>query len=611
MSSPEALDIHQSNLLSDGTLAALQLNQQPFAAPAAEATYSDETSAEQLADVKQALITGDDLLLILGERGAGKTVMLGQLGANSGLRIQCFAVKGSPRFSTLNLFAGMLEAFKRKPPELLKDILDDLIPCLQTMVARNTLSAIVLDDADKVTESELTQLLSAMLYVNSQDETLMRVALAAPPEFEDRIPDLLPEGADLPYSSLTIDGMSPPRAADFLTFRLQQAGFQEEQPFDDAEISEMVAQSGGLPQELQAAAAQALNQLHGPVEEVIPAELMAAPSESFLQSRTGKLALGVLATLLIVGGLTMFLPNADKVDERYTTADSGAETTAPELRLVEDNEVTPIVETPDETTAADSTQDPTLATAQNTDTDASTVASLSSTQDSTEDSSDDAANTVSATEADSAGNTPAQASELADAGTISEQITAATQSSNATDSVSESPSAANPVAQSPDAADELQSDADNVATIAAITDTATSEQTTNTESAEPALITDQAGNEETLSDTADVAPDLAGVLESPTWILVQNSSLTTVQMSASRDRASVENFLRRNRAVLPPPNSIYSFVRNGDTWYALLHGLYPSVGAARTAVESLPASAQSNQPWIRNVGRIQDALRSQ
>ena len=115
MSPQDTLDIDHNGLLSDATLSALQLRQQPFtSSPADGDAFSDDTTAEQLGDIKQALITGDDLLLILGETGSGKTTLLGQLGANSGLRIQCFSVKGSPRFSTMNLFAGMLEAFKRK-----------------------------------------------------------------------------------------------------------------------------------------------------------------------------------------------------------------------------------------------------------------------------------------------------------------------------------------------------------------------------------------------------------------------------------------------------------------------------------------------------------------
>ena len=193
MSLYDASDMDQSLLLSDATLAALDLPQQPFGPLEPNGvSFSDETTAEQIADVKQALITGDDLLLILGDEGAGKTVMLKQLGEHSGVRIQCFAVKGSERFSTMNLFAGLLEAFKHSPPEKLQDILNELIPYLQAMITRNTLSVIVLDDAHLVKESELTQLLSAMLYINSHDETVMRIAMAAPQEFEARIPELLP-----------------------------------------------------------------------------------------------------------------------------------------------------------------------------------------------------------------------------------------------------------------------------------------------------------------------------------------------------------------------------------------------------------------------------------
>jgi len=346
MSSKDALDIDHSVLLSDATLSALQIDQQPFGPLEADSVlYLDETTSEQLADVKQALITGDDLLLILGASGAGKTVLLKQLGENSGLRIQCFAVKGSARFSTLNLFAGMLEAFKRPPPEKLKDILDELIPCLQTMVTRNTLSAIVLDDAHRVTETELTQLLSGMLYLNSQDETLLRVALAAPAEFEDHIPDLLPEGADLPYSSLTIDGMNPSRAADYLSYRLAQAGFEGEWPFSDRDVDNLVAQSGGLPGTLHAITATSLNQRYGPTDDLLTEDLITEPSGSLMDSRIGKLALGVLAAILIVGGLSMFIPerSGDNAD-RYSSEEAkplGGEELSQTLKLVEE---TPVVE---------------------------------------------------------------------------------------------------------------------------------------------------------------------------------------------------------------------------------------------------------------------------
>ena len=171
--SPQASrqESRQDALLSETALAALGLARQPFAdgpdgADGADEQelFADEVTTEQLADIRQALITGDDLLLVLGERGAGKSTLLGQLAADSGLRIQCFSVRGGPRFSTRNLFVGMLEAFKVRPPEKLQEALDELIPCLQAMVGGNTLCVVALDDAQAIAENELTTLLGSMLY---------------------------------------------------------------------------------------------------------------------------------------------------------------------------------------------------------------------------------------------------------------------------------------------------------------------------------------------------------------------------------------------------------------------------------------------------------------
>ncbi|ASJ71128.1 SPOR domain-containing protein [Granulosicoccus antarcticus] len=609
MSSKDASDIHRTDLLSDVTLSALQLHRQPFGALAPDAlTFVDETGLEQLADVKQALITGDDLLLILGEQGAGKSALLNQLGTNSGLRIQCFAVKGSPRFSTLNLFAGMLEAFKVKPPEKLKDILDQLVPSLQTMVARNTLSAIVLDDANLISETELTQLLSGMLYINSQDETLMRVALATPPEFEDRIPDLLPEGADLPYSSLTIDGMSEARAADYLAFRLQDAGYAGEAPFSDADIDEMVNQSGGFPASLQAAAAQFLNQQYDPLAagHMADDDLFIQESEPFLQSRKGKLGLGLLATALILGGLAMFMPAADNDEVRYGTTQNNSSSDSPPVRVVEERKLVPLppipAELPEPTTTTSLPTAPVDAAEITINGSADTVNSQldnviadSDTAEQANDSDETLADiTVNNQDvADVSVNEPAS-QDVANRPVIivPEQPTTDTEQSTDT---------AQPLTETADSSDSLP-----IETVE--TDAGNNQPEAAPETTPEVVIAEQSP---TSSSLPDVNPEVADILESPTWILVQNSDLITVQMSASRDQKSIESFLQRNRNTLSPPNSIYSFVRNGETWYALLHGLYTGFEEAQTAVQQMPASALTDQPWIRNVGRIQTVLKGQ
>lgn len=640
MPSQDALDIHQSTLLSDVTISALQLIQQPFGPAVSEAeTFTDDTSLEQLADVKQALIGGDDLLLILGEAGAGKSVLLNQLGTNSGQSIQCFAVKGSPRFSTLNLFAGMLEAFKHKPPEQLKDILDELAPCLQTMVTRNTLSAIVLDDADQISETELTQLLSGMLYINSQEETLMRVALAAPPEFEDRIPDLLPEGADLPYSSLTIEGMDSDRAADYIAFRLQEAGYAGELPLSDQDMDDIVGQSGGLPSGIHAAAAGVLNQLYDPMQHPPVEEFQSVAREPFLQSRNAKFGLGAVALLLIVGGLMMFTPEASDDNERYADSADSSTTAVPTSERLSTKSLTE-ADLPGVNRGATSlTGD--LASADDTDSAEDTPAQrvveerkvVPFTSEAIESLVPDIARPSSTT--DSSDGTASSASDTS-ASDLSTQI------SNATDSLEQSAadSARSAVAdvdaastqdssiddladvstdQLPDAA--LLPEDDLVADTDLLPGTADDEQQAPPVSATDAAPTSNTANTDTGSvatapqtfsdETPDVDPALADILESPTWILVQDSNKITVQMSASRDRPSIESFLKRNRNVLPPPNSIYTFQRRGETWYALLHGLYSSFEEAQLAVEQMPDSAVTDQPWIRNVGRVQDVLKAQ
>lgn len=580
MSSQDALDIGKTGLLSEATLSALQINQQPFTphqggSEAGNELFSDEVTAEQLADIKQALITGDDLLLILGEDGAGKTTLLSQLGVNSGLRIQCFAVKGSSRFSTMNLFAGMLEAFKRKPPETLKQILDELIPCLQTMVARNTLSAIALDDAHKVNATELTQLLSGMLYVNSQDETLMRVALTAPSDFEDQIPDLLPEGADLPYSSLTIDGLSPSRASAYVELRLAQAGFADEFPFTDNDMADLVDQSAGLPTDLHAVIADNLNKRHGLVEHSLPPELVETEStDSFMHSRFGKLALGALASVLIVAGLTLFMRHgSDQDNNRYTVASQNSAETAGsdnQLKLLKDETDIVSDETEVQTPVAPEPKpiEPLVT--------ATPRIEIPVPEPAQEPIPEPIPEQVGADE-------PVQEAVDVVAEELIEEPGVDVAENNAPD---EQPTE-QPTEQSAEQAD-----------TAAIPPESSAK--------DPVATAQQGDTDTTEAEDATKAP---GFLESPNWILVQNADQYTVQMSASRDLASVENFLKKNS--LSPPNSIFSFDRDGNTWYALLHGLFPTIDDARLSVERMPATAQTNQPWIRSVGRIQNVLKAQ
>lgn len=570
MSSIDNNDTDPAAQLTDFALEDLQLRAQPFTnSPAEGESFLDSIADAQLDDIKQALISGDDLLLILGPEGSGKSTLLAQLGTNSGQRIQCFSVRGSERFSTSNLFSGMLEAFKKEPPSDLKLMLDDLIPCLQGMADHNTLGAVVLDDADLIPESELTKLLSGMLYINSSDETLLRVTLAAPTEFEERIPELLPEGADLPYSSLAIDAFDKDRSAAYLHHRLQQAGAGDDFPFTDDELTAINAEAGGRPGHLHAVAAQQLNSRDEGYVADLPPELAAKKKTAgggFLNKIGGtKLIVGALALLMIFAGLFLLKPNTNNVpDNRYTVVEERKiepDSKEKEIRLLKEQQLA------DQKQAAEQA----ALDAKNKATEQTATA-----QNVTDSSASESATAAKAT----ADKATADAAAKAEAAKAQAQKQAKLERD---------------AALKADQDKKAKEEAAKAAKIA-------QEQAAKAEAAKKAA-------DDAAKKTAAVAQVNLNNLESPNWILVQNSSLFTVQMIADTDRSFVESFL--SKAELDAPNSIFSFDRAGVTWFALVHGLYGSIEEARKDIEKMPVSARSNQPWIRAVGRIQNALKDQ
>ena len=621
MSANEALDDDLRGLLSEATLTALNLHSQPFISPqqdtaesahgtgASAPDYIDADAEEQLADIKQALITGDDLLLVLGEDGSGKSTLLNQLGANSGLRVQCFSVSGGERFSTHNLFAGMLEAFKQKPPEKLRDILDQLVPSLQSTVARNTLCAVILDDAHHVPPAELTQLLGSMMYINRQDESLMRVALAATPAFEDSIPDLLPEGADLPYSSLTLEGMSPERATAYLDHRLQLAGFDQEFPFTERDMASLVDHSGGRPAELNALTADVLNEKYGRLDIPVPQELMAEESVSFLNNRHSKFILGALATLLIVGGLLMFMPS----DEPTPPDVNGEERIVLDEQAVVLPPQEPVQQATQQPTQPSEPQQPVIVLQDNDVAPAGTNTPAETLEDT---GAEIIAETGSS--AATADNTIAQPSPAATPAETQAATQAATQAETSTsEELSDEPSENTRAQVNEPSTERRESELTDQAELSEPTEQAdpNTSDAPLADSAEQAAVTDAdesasslAPDRPTAVSQLQAAPsDIADLLESPSWILVQDEQQFTVQLSASRDLESVQNFLRRN--PIEGPNSIFTFERNGSVWHALVHGVFPTLAEARQRVEQLPEGAQRDQPWIRSIARIKDIMR--
>lgn len=524
-----------AGLLSEEALLALQVRTQPFTdTPADGDWFIDDSVREQLAEIKDALISGDDLLLVIGESGSGKSVLLKQLAGNSGPRIQCFSVRGSERFSTYNLFSGLLEAFKLTPPVEMDDTLKEVVPCMQALLERNTLGVIVLDDADQVPTDELAKLLGSMRFLNSGEEPLLRILLAAKPEFESRLPDVLPSGDDLPYATLSVEPYDMDRTIGYLEFRLNQAGHFEEFPFSDKQLALIQSSAGGLPAGLNVAAAREINELYAPAAL---RQLASGPTQG-TGIWNGSATRGLLAALalgLIGAGIYLFLPKgnqsavANSNDEYTVVAQKPIDTTPDKIALIDENS---------ESAA------PSPATGE--------TSSASTNTDENADSNNDSSTETPEPAAPSAESTP--------------EVGTTAPTPDAPEPNPETPAPSTPAASTPAPSTPAES-----------------------------------------TETAAAQSEPEPNLENPNWVLVQNPDQYTVQMSASRDRESVAYFLERTE--LPAPNSIYSYQRNGQTWYALVHGLFPTITEARQTIEAMPGSAKNNQPWIRSIGQIQSLVK--
>lgn len=88
----------------------------------------------------------------------------------------------------------------------------------------------------------------------------------------------------------------------------------------------------------------------------------------------------------------------------------------------------------------------------------------------------------------------------------------------------------------------------------------------------------------------------------------QNSSSRgyTLQLSAATQKQSLERWARKNNLT---DVKIHQTQRNGSSWYILVSGNYPSLSAAKQAINHLPAAARDKAPWVRSLSQIEKEIR--
>jgi len=90
------------------------------------------------------------------------------------------------------------------------------------------------------------------------------------------------------------------------------------------------------------------------------------------------------------------------------------------------------------------------------------------------------------------------------------------------------------------------------------------------------------------------------------WVSSQKPGFYTLQLASSTNRQLIAKYYEENN--LQGHAGYYHSKREGEEWYALVYGAYPSIEEAKAAIESLPEGLKKWSPWVRNIKSIHQIM---
>ena len=86
------------------------------------------------------------------------------------------------------------------------------------------------------------------------------------------------------------------------------------------------------------------------------------------------------------------------------------------------------------------------------------------------------------------------------------------------------------------------------------------------------------------------------------WVVIQNPGNYTLQLASSRNQKLIKKYFSENN--LQGKAGYYKSLREGQEWYALVYGSFPSVADANAHISRLPRELRKWSPWVRNIKDI-------
>jgi len=87
------------------------------------------------------------------------------------------------------------------------------------------------------------------------------------------------------------------------------------------------------------------------------------------------------------------------------------------------------------------------------------------------------------------------------------------------------------------------------------------------------------------------------------WLLAQNPNHYTLQLVAMSKEHTIKNYLKKHN--FSEDAGYYYSERNGKSWHAVFHGIYPDRQSAKKAANQLAKSQGIKEAWIRKLKTVQ------
>lgn len=235
------------------------LNTPPFAATAEGAFLYLDPERQQSLDMLQHLTQySDEVLLVTGGQGAGKSTLCRQFLQRSEEHWRSCHIEGSAAPSADALFARLAQCYRLDMTSLPADQLLAGMQAQLNAMQDQQLAVLLVDDAQALSD-DLLEIVLHLAQLEGEQGKLIRLILFSEPELAIRLAE--PRFSALPPAHrIEMKGMGEQETAAYIAQRLSAAGLQGELPLSGREIRQIHRASGGMPGQINQQADQFLQQ---------------------------------------------------------------------------------------------------------------------------------------------------------------------------------------------------------------------------------------------------------------------------------------------------------------------------------------------------------------